>query len=96
MKSLKVKIYPGENVTDCCETILVDSNRLESAGAFNTEHLWYITRTFEDNSDSKFCLWGIHQYKVVLYFIKKLLVCDMDVISQEELITYGPFVQEDA
>ena len=60
MKSLKVKIYPGENVTDCCEAILVDSNRLESAGAFNPEHLWYITRTFEDNSDSKFCLWGIH------------------------------------
>ena len=24
MKSLKLKIYPGENVTDCCAEILVD------------------------------------------------------------------------
>ena len=24
MKNLKLKIYPGENVTDCCAEILVD------------------------------------------------------------------------
>ena len=39
MESLKLKIYPGENVTDCCAVILVDAERLESAGAFNPEHL---------------------------------------------------------
>ena len=38
-KSLKLKSYPGENVTDCCAEILVDSERLESAGAFKHEHL---------------------------------------------------------
>ena len=34
MKSLKLKIHPGENVTDCCAEILVDAERLESAGDF--------------------------------------------------------------
>ena len=51
MKSLKLKIYPGENAIDCCAEILVDAERLESDGAFKPEHLGYITRIFEDNSD---------------------------------------------
>ena len=66
MKSFKLKSYPGENVTDCCAAILVDAERLESARAFNPEHLGYITRIFEDNSDSRFCLWDIHKYKEVM------------------------------
>ena len=53
IKSLKLKNYSGENVTDCCAEILVDAERLESAGAFNSGHLGYITRIFEDTSDSK-------------------------------------------
>ena len=88
MKSLKLKIYPGENVTDCCEAILVDTERLESAGDLNTENLGYITCIFEDNYDSIFRLWDIQKYKEVTEFIKKLFVCDMDVISQEDIITY--------
>ena len=52
MNSLKLKIYPGENVTDCYASILIDSEQLESAGAFKPEHLWYITCIFENNSDS--------------------------------------------
>ena len=39
MKSLKLKSYPGENVTDFCAAILVDAERLDSSGAFNTDHL---------------------------------------------------------
>ena len=39
MKSLKLKSYPGENVTDCFAAILVDAERLESSGAFKPEHL---------------------------------------------------------
>ena len=35
MKSLKLKSYPGENVTDSCAAILVDYEHLGSAGAFN-------------------------------------------------------------
>ena len=35
MKSLKLKSYPGENVIDCCAPILVDGERLESAGPSN-------------------------------------------------------------
>ena len=46
MKSLKINSYLGENVTDCCAEILVDVERLESAGAFKPEHLGYITRIF--------------------------------------------------
>ena len=54
MKSLKLKSYPGENVTDFCAEILLDAVRLESSGAFKPEHLGYITRIFEDTSDSRF------------------------------------------
>ena len=39
IKNLKLKRYPGENVTDLCTSILVDAERLESAGAFKPEHL---------------------------------------------------------
>ena len=39
MKRLKLKVYPGENVTDYCAAILVDAERLESARAFNPELL---------------------------------------------------------
>ena len=61
MKSLKLKSYPGGNVTDCCAAILVDAERLESAGAFKPEHLGYINHTFEDTSDSRFHLWDIQK-----------------------------------
>ena len=92
MKSLKLKSDPEVNVTDCCAAILVDAERLDSAGAFNPEHLGYITRIFEDTSDSRFRLWAIQKYKQVTEFIKKLRVCDMYVLSQEDLITYESLV----
>ena len=94
MKILKLKSYPGENVTDFCAAILVDAKRLESDGAFKPEHLGYIIRIFEDTSDSRFRLWAIKKYKEVTEFIGKLRVCDMDVLSQEDLITYESLVQE--
>ena len=94
MKSLKIKSYPGENVTYCCEAILVDAERLECAGAFKPEHLGYITHIFEDTSDSRFRLWYIQKYNEVTGFIQKHRVCDMDVISQEDLISYESLVQE--
>ena len=61
MKIIKLKSYPGENVTDCCAAILVDAERLESAGAFNPEHIGYIICIFEDTSDSRFRLWYIQK-----------------------------------
>ena len=64
-KSIKPKNYPGDNVTDCCTAILVDDDSLESAGAINPDHLWYITCIFEDTSDSRFRLWEIQNYKEV-------------------------------
>ena len=38
-KSIKLNNYPGKNVTDCCASILVDAQYLESVGAFNPDHL---------------------------------------------------------
>ena len=73
---------------------MVDAERLDSAGDFKPEHLGYITRIFGDTSESRFHLWYIHKYKEVTEFIKKLCVCDMDVISQEDLKTYESLVQE--
>ena len=80
MKILKLKSYSGENITECCAAILVDAERLESAGALTPEHLGYITRIFEDTSVSRFPLWDIQKYKEVKEFIKKLCVCNMDVL----------------
>ena len=94
MKSLKLKMYPGENVKYFWAEILVDADLLDSAGAFKHEHLGYITHIFEDTSDPRFRLWDIQKYKEITEFIKKLRVCDMDVISQEEIIIYESFVQE--
>ena len=76
MKSLKLKDYPGRNVTYFFDTILVDVERLESAGAFNPEHLGYIIRIFEETSDSRFHVWETQKYKEVMEFVKTLFVCD--------------------
>ena len=73
---------------------MVDAEHLESAGAFKPEHLGYITRIFENTSDSGIRMWDIQKYKEVMGFIKKLRVCDMDVLSKEDLITYESTVQE--
>ena len=94
MKILKPKSYPGENVTYCYSEILVDAESLKNLGGFNPEHLGYINSIFEDTSDNRFHIWNINKYKEVTEFINKLCVCDMDVISQEDLITYGSLVQE--
>ena len=94
IKSLKLKSYPGENITDCYTVILVDAERLESALAFKPEKLGHINLIFEDTSDFIFHLWEIHKYKEITEFIKKLCVCDMYVISPERLIIYYYLVQE--
>ena len=72
----------------------MDAERLESSEAFKPEHQGYITHIFEDMSDSRFCLWATQKYKEVTEIIKKLHVCDMDVLSQKDLITYEFLVQE--
>ena len=73
---------------------MVGDERLESAGDIKPDHLGYITHIFEDTSYSRFLLWGIQKYKNVTEFIKKLHVCDMDVISQKNLIKYESLVKE--
>ena len=44
MKILKLKSYPGENVTDFCAAILVDAERLESAGAVSIYSPWTMSK----------------------------------------------------
>ena len=73
---------------------MVDDERIESSGDFKPKHLGYVTHIFEDTSESRFRIWYIKKYKEVTEFIKKLRVCDMDVISQEDLINYESLVQE--
>ena len=46
-KILKLKDRPGDNVADCCNEILVDAERLDSAGYFNPEHLGYKLHVFK-------------------------------------------------
>ena len=94
MQSIKLKLYPGDNVAYCCAAILVYAESLDSAGAFKHEHLGYITRIFGDTYDSRFRMWDIQKYKEVTDFTKKLFVCYVDFISQEELITYESLLQE--
>ena len=54
LRSIKLKIYQGENVTYFCAAVLVDAGKLESDIYFKLEHLEYITIIFEDTSDSIF------------------------------------------
>ena len=70
MKSIKLKNLLGENIADCPDAILVDAERLESAGAFNPEHLGYTICIFEDTSDSRFRPWVTQKYKEVMDFIR--------------------------
>ena len=94
MRNQKVKDHPGGNVADCCDTILIDAERLESAGAFKPKHLSCIIRIFRNTSNSRFYLWATHKNKDVMEFIKKLCVCDEDVMQPDDIITYGSYVQE--
>ena len=48
----------------------------------------------EDNYDYIFHIWATQKYKEVVEFIKKLCVCDKDVIQPDDIITQGSFVQE--
>ena len=83
MNIIKLNNYPGENFTNCCAAILVNDKCLEISGYFKPDLIGYITLIFENSSDSRFYLWEIQMYKEVKEFIKKLYVCDMDVISAE-------------
>ena len=94
IKSLKLKDHPGGNVKDCCNEILVDADHLGSARAFKPTHLGYITRIFEDTSDSRFHIWSTHNYKEVMEFVKKPFVCDEDVMQTDDISTYGFLVPE--
>ena len=94
MNNIKLKYRLGENVADCCASILVDAECLESDGAFNPKHLGCIIHIFEDTSDSRFRLWATHKYKEVMKFINKLCVCDKDVMRPDDIITYDYLVRE--
>ena len=56
LSSIKLNIYPGDNVTDCCSKILVDAKCLYISGYFKPDHLSYINCIFGYASDSILCL----------------------------------------
>ena len=94
MKSLKLKDHTDGDVSDCCDEIFLNMERLESAGAFKPEQLGYIIRIFENNSDSRFNLWANQKYKQVMDFGKKPLLCDKDIMKTDDNINYGLLTQE--
>ena len=55
-KNLKLKDHPGRDAADFYDTILVNVESLESAGAFKPKHLGYIIHIFENTSNSRFYL----------------------------------------
>ena len=57
MNSIKINIYPVNNITYLCAAILVDYGCPEISGAFNPEHLGCINRILGDTSDSRFFFW---------------------------------------
>ena len=79
-ESLKLKDCPGGDVSDCYDAILINVEILESARAFNPEHLGYIICIFEDTSDSRFRLWATHKYKEAMEFVENPLLSDEDVM----------------
>ena len=92
-KSLNIKDNAWGDVTNFCDAILLDTERLESAGEFKPEHLGYIIRIFEDTSDYRFYLWATQKYKDIMEFVKKPFVCDEEVMQTDDIITYGLLVQ---
>ena len=62
MKSIKLKSFPGENITDFCTAILYDAEHLESA-RFNPENLGKIICIIDDTYDSRLHLYEIQKYK---------------------------------
>ena len=73
---------------------MVYSERHESAGAFNPEHLGYITYIFGNTYDTRFHSWETYKYKEDKELLKELRICYEDVMQHKELITYRSFFQE--
>ena len=94
MKNLKLKDNPGRDAADCYDVILVNVEILESAGAFKPKHLGYIIHIFENTSNSRFHIWATQNYKEVMEFVKKNLLCDEDVMQTDDIITYGLLAQK--
>ena len=94
LKCIKTKDYLGGNVAYCCAEMLVYSERLDSDRDFKPNNLGYITGIFDNNSGPKLYLWATNKYKDLTEFIKKLCVCDQDVVQPEDIISYGSLVQE--
>ena len=92
MKILKLKDHPGYNVADYCNAVLVDVERLESAGVFNPEHLGCIIRIFEYTSGYIFRLWENQKYNKIVEFIKKLFFYDEDIMRPDYIIICGSLV----
>ena len=63
--------------------------RLEIARAPNPNHLGYTIRIFVDNYDSRSHLWETQKSKEVMELVKKVFVCDENVMQNDNIITYG-------
>ena len=95
LKSIKLNSYPGENISDFCVAILVDSYFLDRSIDFNTKYLDYITIISEYTSDSIFIYGKFRSTSRLRSLLRKFCVYDEDAMQPTELISNESFVQED-
>ena len=94
LKNIKIRRYLEDNLEDLRNTILLYSKYLENDRQFKPVHLGFTTNIFETTSNYRFCFWYIQRHTEVSKVIKKLHVCDEDIIQPEEIIIYESLVQE--
>jgi len=90
LRLIKIKDFPNEDVELCAEVILMHSERLECAGAFEDDLLCDILRIFEDSTDQFFKIWAMKEYCECQDFIKCKRLCKTPV----RIFTYDSICEE--
>ena len=69
-------------MVDCCAQILMLAEFLDLAGAFKTDLLCAIARTFTLSSEKKFEFWAIETYRKCTKYVKSVRVSDPDTLLE--------------
>ena len=94
LKALTLRNYSNENVKECCDRIMVLSERLDSAGYFDQDLLCSIAHIFESTTDERFKLWAIYNYNQCSKFVKSLRTRPITSIPKDDRITYETLVKD--
>ena len=91
---IKLKSDPRDNIGYFYAEILVDVDIIHISISFRTNYLGYIAHIFDDTYDYIFSILDIKNDKDFMNFIKKIHVCDVDVLKPEYIITYEILLKE--